>query len=53
MGDISNDEDGLDDLYIWANSVEFEETNEDLNQFLLGDQRSKKAQPGETWIDFL
>ena len=44
MGDISDDEDGLDDLDIWANSVEFQETDEDLNQFLLGDQRSKKAQ---------
>ena len=44
MGDISDDEDGLDDLDIWANSVEFEETDEDLNQFLLGNQRSKKAQ---------
>ena len=44
MGDSSDDENGRDDLDVWANSVEFEETDEDLNQFLLGDQRSKKAQ---------
>ena len=41
MGDISDDEDGLDDLDIWANSVEPEETDEDLNQFfqMINDQR--------------
>ena len=44
MDDNSDDEDGRDDLDVWANSVECEETDEDLNHFLLGEQKSKKAQ---------